>query len=346
MTNIINITKDDFNKLIEKIDNNKNDFNKLIENSKNDFNTLIEKINKIENTITDFKNDIKTLNNYNKVTQEVAEISALDKVVDLYLKNSLCATAKILQWREVYSSKDNNIITDIDGCFVIKYSGNIPNTKKKLEELNIDSSSPLYNMNFVDNSSKLTEYKSAKFIIIESKHYLDKVHIDKKMNQILQIEKIINDSKIITLDNLKNSKYKDMIKDNNIKNIPNDIILIFVAENSSDLIKQYIKNINNGIDKNIYEMLCINLLNRTGEYDKLCREYKKVQKINKKYTIKENLTDISNYLKINKNNDIEKLYESVLNIYSDYDEEFYKKFINKIGYIINNDVFGIDENLC
>jgi hypothetical protein len=304
--------------------------------------SLIDKVNVIENKVNSLDIDVKTINNYIKITQISAEQIALDNVIDLFQKSSLCASIKVLQWKLVYF-KTNNVLTDLDGCFTVRY--NVPSIPlHKLRQRNNASTASLEKslkyLKFPNNSKQNKEYeKNDQLIIVESKHFLDKVHIDKKILQIISIKEILTKAKETNLDLTDLSlNAKNMINEHDLGNLPSQ--LVFSCESTNQYVKKYIEMISLGnLNELAYQQLCLDIINRSNDFENLYKEIK--HKLPRKVTFKL----INEFLGENIHHPKAQYF---IDLCKDYTmmQPIFELLKSSICYLVGNESFGFNTNQC
>lgn len=201
--------------------------------------------------VAKLKDDVSNLQKYNRHQITISENAHLESV---YMKlNDILPTTPC---RKIYMKEffppTGNTITEFDGCIILDSM----NTSKML--INIGHTNSLY----LNPMVAIRE-----FIIIESKTSVNKLRVDNKIKQILQIQDILRQLPNIDL-KTTSANFRDMVQDYKLRSLPTSVNLIFASDDITSEVRQYIMDINNGITKSKYEsqMSALLLSDQTMEY--------------------------------------------------------------------------------
>jgi len=212
--------------------------------------------NRIENRITVIENDIKGIHKYIKLESKFQELQNRNFIVKAYLYNHNQHSVVILPTTKFFHPSGREI-TDLDGFLLIR---TYPNEIKQPSQELI---SRLPQTDFIEslqpNSVELNpSHKHHEYIIIESKHSLNKGKVDKKIAQILEIKDVLQSIPIKEGHMYKMiiSKLQTVVGQTDL-NYP--INLIFSSDDISNELVQYIESINDGTISDNYDDLTTEL---------------------------------------------------------------------------------------
>jgi hypothetical protein len=220
---------------------------------------------------------MKGVHKYIKLESKFQELRNRNFIIKAYLHNHSHHSVVILP-TTIFLNPLGNEITDLDGFLLIRTYPN--DVKQPSQEL----ISRLPQTNFIEslhpNSVQLNpSYKQHEYIVIESKHSLNKGKVDKKIAQMLEIKKVLESVP-------ENGKPKFDMMISNLRyaigqtDINYPINLIFSSDDIPNELVQYIESINNGTISDNYNDLTTELF-YSDEYiqsiiDKIPKEHKSV----------------------------------------------------------------------
>ena len=158
---------------------------------------LNPRFNKIENEISSLKSDIATINKYISTESKVKEITANKLVEDFF--NTHNTYYKKISLKYFYNRKGKEI-TELDGCYVIhpkdyhseKSFSNILNRKYN----RITNEKAVADMLKINKTDATSYTPTSKLIIVECKNLFNKYMVDKKILQLIEIHKILEECKV------------------------------------------------------------------------------------------------------------------------------------------------------
>ena len=185
-------------------------------------------------------------------------ISEYSKTDNIYrILNAITIGVRKLELKHFYGpTKKIGEITEFDGLLLID--------KSRLDKF---YKNPIINPN--DRNGAVPDL-TAKLVIIEAKTTLDKIKVDNKLMQLLQINTIINDLHMdsIRLDQTT-AQFRKMVQENDVISFPSEIIMIFAPDITDTYTLDYIKSIADGgelahspISEEIYHYHCHRFLKR------------------------------------------------------------------------------------
>ena len=220
------------------------------------YHMMKEGFSRIENRITVIENDMKGVLKYIKLESKFQELRNRNFIVKAYLHNHNQHSVVILTTTKFFHPSGREI-TDLDGFLLIR---TYPNEIKQPSQELI---SRLPQTDFIEslqpNSVELNpSHKHHEYIIIESKHSLNKGKVDKKIAQILEIKQALESIPIKEGHMYKMiiSKLQTVVGQTNL-NYP--INLIFSSDDISNELVQYIESINDGTISDNYDDLTTEL---------------------------------------------------------------------------------------
>ena len=241
---------------IENDENKEITLTSLYHMMKQGFNRIENRITVIEKDISILKDDMKGVHKYIKLESKFQELRNRNFIVKACLHNHNQHSVVILPTKKFFHPSGWEI-TDLDGFLLIR---TYPNEIKQPSQELI---SRLPQTDFIEslqpNSVELNpSHKHHEYIIIESKHSLNKGKVDKKIAQILEIKDVLQSMPIKETPIYKTiiSKLRSIIGQTNL-NYP--INLIFSSDDISNELVQYIESINNGTISDNYDDLTTEL---------------------------------------------------------------------------------------
>jgi uncharacterized protein YdcH (DUF465 family) len=191
------------------------------------------RLTNVENEIVKMKDDIKVLKDYNaneSIIKEQRDSAALKKCLSETNHN---ATINMIKFGKFYEPYDNNPLTDIDGCVIVR-------------------SIPVHTIN--QNGEKIILDPSCVYLI-ESKHAITKTILDKKLQQFIIILELI--SKVQNNEYIprkKKYKFDTTIATHNIKQWPKNIHFLFSTDKMTPTAIRLATAITTGtLSKNVYD---------------------------------------------------------------------------------------------
>jgi hypothetical protein len=230
---------------------------------------LNPRFNKIENEISSLKSDIATINKYISTESKVKEITA-NKLVEEFF-NTHNTHYKKINLKYFYNRKGKEI-TELDGCYVIhpkdyhseKSFTNIVNRKYNC----ITNEKAVADMLKINKTDATSYTPTSKLIIVECKNLFNKYMVDKKILQLIEIHKILEECKVKRDGDSK--IYTQMIKQEKVDKLPKDLYIILIGH-VSQIIFQYIQKCNSEIKKDEYDMYEIQEMRDSVEFKELSK---------------------------------------------------------------------------
>jgi hypothetical protein len=230
---------------------------------------LNPRFNKIENEISSLKSDIATINKYISTESKVKEITA-NKLVEEFF-NTHNTHYKKINLKYFYNRKGKEI-TELDGCYVIhpkdyhseKSYSNIVNRKYN----RITNEKAVADMLKINKTDATSYTPTSKLIIVECKNLFNKYMVDKKILQLIEIHKILEECKIKRDGDSK--IYTQMIKQEKVDKLPKELYIILIGH-VSQIIFQYIQKCNSGITKEEYDIYEIEEMRDSVEFKELSK---------------------------------------------------------------------------
>jgi hypothetical protein len=224
---------------------------------------------KIESDISSLKTDVSTINKYISTESKVKEITANKLVEDFFNKNNI--NYKRLSWKYVYN-RNGKEVTDLDGCYIINSKSinsmsSIDNISKRNYDKIINEQAILDILQ--TNKTSTTLYTPiSRLVIIESKNLFNKYLVDKKIIQLDNIYKVIEESKTKRADDSKS--FTHMVNEEKIDKLPNELYLILIGH-VSPYIFEYIKKCNSGITREEYNYFEVESIKDSFEFKGLSK---------------------------------------------------------------------------
>jgi len=230
---------------------------------------LNPRFNKIENEISYLKSDIATINKYISTESKVKEITA-NKLVEEFF-NTHNTHYKKISLKYFYNRKGKEI-TELDGCYVIhpkdyhseKSFTNIVNRKYN----RITNEKAVADMLKINKTDATSYTPTSKLIIIECKNLFNKYMVDKKILQLIEIHKILEECEVKRDGDSK--IYTQMIKQEKVDKLPKELYIILIGH-VSQIVFQYIQKCNSGIKKDEYDMYEIQEMRDSVEFKELSK---------------------------------------------------------------------------
>lgn len=205
---------------------------------------------RIEKDVTMLKDNMGVVIKYIKLESKFQELRNRNFISKIYLHNHDNHHITPLGTSNFFNSS-GKLITDLDGfLFIDTYPPTIPQPSS-------DMISRLPNQSFMNtlgsNRVELNpNHKHHEYIIIESKHSLSKGKVDKKIAQMLEIRDVLRHPDVNGT-----PRYQSMIQQIHMETDEADlnypINLIFSSDDISHELREYIIDINKGIDEVTYD---------------------------------------------------------------------------------------------
>lgn len=285
---------------------------------------LNPRFNKIENEISSLKSDVATINKYISTESKVKEITANKLVEDFF--NTHNTYYKKISLKYFYNRKGKEI-TELDGCYIIhpkdyhseKSYSNIVNRKYN----RITNEKAVADMLKINKTDATSYTPTSKLIIIECKNLFNKYMVDKKILQLIEIHKILEESEVKRDGDSK--IYTQMIKQEKVDKLAKELYIILIGH-VSQIIFQYIQKCNSEIKKDEYDMYEIQEMRDSVEFKELS---KRIPNFTKKC---KNTEMIDNFIDKYPSEELLKKLKSNTKSYEEMQEslEFIK---GKIGYL-------------
>lgn len=192
---------------------------------------------------------LQEFNNLNRRKSIMFEERQNSFFLDTMRKN-LSTNIERFHLREVYTNRSNNILTDLDGCFLVQ---------KKKDGFITDESCSL----------------GPTIYVIESKSRFDKIKIDQKIIQICKFQQSLLEYMMVGSLSNNSKKFQQMIK--RYKLVENfrslDFKLVFSYQFIDKFCIEYLESINNGTICESYEELTLKMFKYNNNYTFLTRKF-------------------------------------------------------------------------
>jgi hypothetical protein len=205
---------------------------------------------RIEKDVSMLKDNMNGVIKYIKLESKFQELQNRNFISKIYLHNHDNHHITTLGTTNFFNSS-GKLITDLDGfLFIYTY----PRTNPQLSS---DMISRLPNQSFMNtlgsNRVELNPaHKHHEYIIIESKHSLSKGKVDKKIAQMIEIHNVLRHHNVKGVP-LYESMIQQICRETNMKELYYPINLIFSSDDISHELREYIIDINKGIDEATYD---------------------------------------------------------------------------------------------
>jgi hypothetical protein len=215
-----------------------------------DIKSLKSDVTMLKSDVDMLKDNMNGMIKYKKMEATFQELRNRNFISKIYLHNHPNHSITTIHISNFYNST-GKVLTDLDGFLLIRsYPEDIP-------QPNSNALSRLPNQSFIhslaENNVELNPlYKQHEFIIIESKHSLSKGKVDKKIAQMIEIRNLLQAPPIKGV-----PSYLSMIQqirtDISQTDLSYSINLIFSSDDISHELREYIIDINKGIDESTYD---------------------------------------------------------------------------------------------
>lgn len=319
--------------------------------------TIDKRIDTIDKRLDNIETDVVTLKNYNKTNQDAQEDRVTWEIAEMLTSYHPTYKSKILDWKYLYYDS-NAPITDIDGSILLDTTIKIPPSRHNSSENSRLGLPPrntsVYENLLINNAGKVQSFKSPYLIIIEDKHFLDKKDVDMKLSQIVFVKEILSfvHKRPAFQAPLLSIKALEMIKELELDklHIDTEVFLVFTFTSTTNNVKEYIKRINEGLDKNTFEILAFKMTLESKSYSKLIRLCMKhnlpklkndIVRHSKNYEdLRSSLTSYLTSLDA-KYNQIHDEIKYILQHYLPvYNNTIYEKYVKSLGYYSESDKYG------
>jgi len=248
---------------------NKKLLDSIIEYLNPRFNKIENEISSLKSDVSSLKSDIATINKYISTESKVKEITA-NKLVEEFF-NTHNTHYKKISLKYFYNRKGKEI-TELDGCYVIhpkdyhseKSFTNIVNRKYN----RITNEKAVADMLKINKTDATSYTPTSKLIIVECKNLFNKYMVDKKILQLIEIHKILEECKVKRDGDSK--IYTQMIKQEKVDKLPKELYIILIGH-VSQMIFQYIQKCNSGITKEEYTIYEIEEMRDSVEFKELSK---------------------------------------------------------------------------
>ena len=249
---------------------NKKLLDSIIEYLNPRFNKIENEISSLKSDVSSLKSDVATINKYISTESKVKEITANKLVEDFF--NAHNTHYKKIGLKYFYNRKGKEI-TELDGCYIIhpkdyrseKSFSNIVNRKYN----RITNEKAVADMLKINKTDATSYTPTSKLIIIECKNLFNKYMVDKKILQLIDIHKILEECKIKRDGDSK--IYTQMIKQEKVDKLPKELYIILIGH-VSQIIFQYIQKCNSGIKKDEHDMYEMQEMRDSVEFKELSKK--------------------------------------------------------------------------
>jgi hypothetical protein len=240
-------------------------FNKI----ENEIFSLKSDVSSLKSDVSSLKSDVSTINKYISTESKVKEITANKLVEDFF--NIHNTHYKKISLKYFYNHKGKEI-TEFDGCYIIHPKNstsdhsisNIVNRKYN----RITNEKAVADMLKINKTTATSYSPTSKLVIVECKNLFNKYMVDKKILQLREIHKILEECKIKRDSDSK--VYTQMIKQEKIDKLPKELYIILIGH-VSQMIFQYIQKCNSGITKEEYDVYEIEEMRDSMEFKELSK---------------------------------------------------------------------------
>jgi hypothetical protein len=241
---------------------------------KEDVIELKEDVRALKKDVSVLKDDMKSVQSFVKHYSNMQEIRWTHVLME-HLSGQPLVTFRpiILPLKRVYR-RDGSELTDLDGIVLYGNSGLLASVSTR----NKRTLAPDF-VNLAIDDSPISNFDKQVIYVIESKSYVDKLHVDKKMRQMMVLRdhvfreiKGLNDVDRLPKDTY-GKEWKKMVRQNRylLKISTDRVNLFFGATFLEPNIKRYIELIHTGeiMDKETYERLAFELASSTDDFNDL-----------------------------------------------------------------------------
>ncbi len=261
------------NLVLDKINEYKKQTNQFINQSIVKKNTINQ--NRKTSELNERKNSIlQEFNNLNRRKSLMFEERQNSFFLEAMKKN-LSTNIERFHLREIYTNRSNNILTDLDGCFLVQKTEKTQPFNESFKAADCSNVGP-------------TIY------VIESKSRFDKIKIDQKIIQICKFQhSLLEYMKVGSLSN-NSKKFQQMIK--RYKLVDNfrglDFKLVFSYQFIDKFCIEYLEAINNGTISQSYEDLTFKMFKYNNNYILLTRRFPDLKQANNLHEFRKMYLDI------------------------------------------------------
>jgi len=214
----------------------------------------------VKKDIVGLKNDRDIFYKYMKKESNIQELGDTIFITKLYLYNHPSNNIVYIPIKKFFNHNGKEI-TDIDG-FLLLSGTPLYNISVKNELLSRHPSAAEFQSTLKSNRNTHNNSNVSEYILIESKHSLNKRKVDKKIRQLSEIYDVFSTSK---QQSQSVPKYKSMIKHIteythlSVDRLDLPINLIFASNDISDELTEYINSIYHGLNEEEYDRLTLQI---------------------------------------------------------------------------------------
>jgi hypothetical protein len=248
---------------------NKKLLDSIIEYLNPRFNKIENEISSLKSDVSSLKSDVATINKYISTESKVKEITANKLVEDFF--NTHNTHYKKIGLKYFYNRKGKEI-TELDGCYII-HPKDYLSEKSFISIVNrkynrITNEKAVADMLKINKTDATSYTPTSKLIIVECKNLFNKYMVDKKILQLIEIHKILEECKVKRDGDSK--IYTQMIKQEKVDKLPKELYIILIGH-VSQMIFQYIQKCNSGIKKEEYDIYEIEEMRDSVEFKELSK---------------------------------------------------------------------------
>jgi hypothetical protein len=216
---------------------------------------IFDILKSIDKRLSKVETSVSGINDYIKKQVTLTEDLTVNKLVEYLNKYCTACFTKRIHLKTFYSTKGKEV-TDFDGCIYFALNPKLPPSRAK-------------NISLRNNSNFLSDY----LIIIENKTTLDKCKFDTKMKQMQMIYNEIIYAKGANVRTF-HTKFIDMISSFDIINLANEIILVFACDSMTQLMRNFIIKVDNGLNEEEYKIMTFDLISEDRSYLEFMKKFK------------------------------------------------------------------------
>ena len=248
---------------------NKKLLDSIIEYLNPRFNKIENEISSLKSDVSSLKSDVATINKYISTESKVKEITANKLVEDFF--NTHNTHYKKIGLKYFYNRKGKEI-TELDCCYII-HPKDYLSEKSFISIVNrkynrITNEKAVADMLKINKTDATSYTPTSKLIIVECKNLFNKYMVDKKILQLIEIHKILEECKVKRDGDSK--IYTQMIKQEKVDKLPKELYIILIGH-ISQIIFQYIQKCNSGIKKDEHDMYEMQEMRDSVEFKELSK---------------------------------------------------------------------------
>ncbi len=239
---------------------------------KSDVSILKTDVSELKTDVSKLKNDMTSVKSHIKHTSDMQEAKWTHELIARLPRTLVTFRAIVFPWRMVFRL-DGSDLTDLDGVFLYGNTGLAANARVRQRTGHTAD----FHLNLNVDNSIVSLFQRQVLYILEGKNYVDKVHIDTKMMQMLEIRNMLVELNTIrslnAVTRLPNKifhrKWKAMIREHKyLLRINTDRLRLFFGVSFIEpTMKRYIETIHKGMTQAEYENLSFALARQTKEYE-------------------------------------------------------------------------------